>query len=133
MMTASDWYKWLNSHPGQIVTTNKQENILHLIAVLKTNWQCNKALNWPIFMLTLPKDCLSRPAQQNWCCHSTETSPGRSPPDFPDTFQGASYLTCHRFGHDRTTAEPSRGQGDFKQPLARTEKPFASGKLSYTL
>lgn len=53
----------------------------------------------------------------------------RSAPDFPDTFQGASYLMCHRDGHGRTPAEPSRGQGDFRQPLAHMEKLFASGKL----
>lgn len=106
--------------------------MLYLIAVLKSNWQCNKALNWPIFMLTLPKDCLSRPAQQNWGCHSTETSPKRSPPEFPDIFQGASYLMRHRGGHGRISAEPTREQGDFRQFLAPMEKLFASGKLSHS-
>lgn len=77
-------------------------------------------------MLTLPKDCLSHPVQQNWGCHGTETNPRRSPPDLPATFQGASSLMCHRFGHSRASAEPRRGQGNLKQPLACTEKPFTS-------
>lgn len=54
-MGASDQYKRLNPIPGYVVTTDKQANMLYLIAVLKSNWQRNKAPNWPIFILNVAK------------------------------------------------------------------------------
>lgn len=117
----------INFPPGQIVISNRQENIVYLIAVLKSNWQCNKALNWPIFHAYIAKRLLVPSSTAKLALPQHRDKPWEVSFLFP-IFQGASYSMCHRGGHDRTSAEPSRGQGDFNG----VEKPFASGKLSYT-